>query len=51
MTICACGTDVPTEAAAQRHAKVCSLQGYPRGWAERHPDELAAREARTTGDE
>lgn len=29
MTICACGTPVPTEAAARRHAAVCDRQGAP----------------------
>lgn len=29
---CACGQKNPSEKAAQEHAKVCGLQGYPRGW-------------------
>ncbi len=28
-TACGCGTPTPTEAAAQRHAKTCGLQGLP----------------------
>lgn len=26
---CGCGTPTPTEAAVQRHAKTCTLQGLP----------------------
>lgn len=33
MTTCPCGTTIPSEAAAQRHAAECDLQGYPRDWA------------------
>lgn len=29
---CACGQQIPSEKAAQEHAKTCGLQGYPRGW-------------------
>lgn len=32
---CGCGEDIATEAAAQRHAKVCALLGYPAGWSDR----------------
>ena len=32
-TTCGCGETIRTEAHAQRHAKECGLQGYPRGWA------------------
>ena len=29
---CGCGQDIASEAAAQRHAKVCGKSGSPRGW-------------------
>ena len=35
MTTCGCGETITSEAHAQRHAKECGLQGYPRGWAEK----------------
>ena len=34
-TTCGCGETITSEAHAQRHAKECGLQGYPRRWAEK----------------
>ena len=44
-TTCGCGETIRSEARAQRHAKECGLQGYPRGWAEKREElvEFCAR--------